>query len=133
MKLLGVSDWLGLRIEFAAGMCKQCAARLRAGGDRSTGHPHDVRASEAVVVALATVTTLVLVARPLYHASRPSRDASPSAETAAVRPRTLALARTAPLEPTISEHRPRPTPTTAFGPVTPTRHAPARQDRAQAP
>lgn len=73
-RLLGISNWRGLRIDFTEGICPKCAARVRVVGPRrvASGPPTDrrgARLSEVVVVALAVLTGLVLIARPANEGS----------------------------------------------------------------
>jgi len=75
-KLLGVSAWRGLRIDFTDGICPKCAARVRVARQRrAASHPPAApagqRTSEVVVVALAVLTGLVLIARPANEGSTP--------------------------------------------------------------
>jgi hypothetical protein len=73
-KLLGISNWRGLRIDFTDGICPKCAARVRVVLQRRVtgGRPiarRDDRISEVIVVALAVLTGLVLIARPANEGS----------------------------------------------------------------
>jgi hypothetical protein len=85
-KLLGVSNWRGLRIDLTDGICPKCAARVRAvrqhRGVRRPPQGTD-RTSEILVVALAVLTGLVLIARPANEGSVPVEVAGllPSAVT----------------------------------------------------
>jgi hypothetical protein len=101
-KLLGVSDWRGLRIGFAERICKKCAARFRATLDRrSVRTPPPAggaRASEMAIVALGVMASLVLFARP-------KNDAPPPDTTASSLPRSAALARPPAPEPAVRTRR----------------------------
>jgi hypothetical protein len=73
-KLLGVSRWLGWRVEFTDGICPRCATRLQARrSDEVEPAAPSVsgRTSEVVVVALGVMTGLVLIARPTNDAPPP--------------------------------------------------------------
>ena len=94
-KVLGVTSWRGLRIDFTDGICDTCAARMAAPPRGSTGDPgvetKDGHTSEIVVVALAVMIGLVLVARPTH-------DAPPPSDIAGALPRALTVAQAPALE-----------------------------------
>jgi hypothetical protein len=76
-RLLGVSSWRGLRIDFTDGICPKCAARVRADfRGLASGRPvvRDQRGwvPGIAVVALAVMTGLLLVARPIHELPAPS-------------------------------------------------------------
>jgi hypothetical protein len=90
-KLMGVASWRGLRIGFTDGICRKCAARVRAPGRRVDTGRDSVRrgggrASAAGVAALAVLTGLVLAAQPA------NEGAGRVADTADLLPRAAARA-----------------------------------------
>jgi hypothetical protein len=92
-KLLGVSVWRGLRVDFTDGICPKCAARVRVARQRAVvaGRPAtrgSGRTSEVAAVALAVLTGLVLVARPANEGSTPTE--------VGIRPRAVTLVQARP-------------------------------------
>jgi hypothetical protein len=88
-KLLGISKWRGLRLDFTGGICPKCAARVRVVRQRpAAGRPQagrgGGRTSEVVLVALAVLTGLVLIARPVNQGPAPVQvvDLVPGTATA---------------------------------------------------
>jgi len=82
-RLLGVSSWRGLRIDFTDGICPKCAARLRADfrglpSGRRLWDGAPVRRDRAgwvpgiAVVALAVMIGVLLIARPIHELPSPS-------------------------------------------------------------
>jgi hypothetical protein len=88
-KLLGVSRWSGVRIQFTDGICRKCAARVRVTRrtvpPRTPAAPGGGRLSEIIVVALAVLTGLLLIAQPANEGASPFEVAGllPSAVTIA--------------------------------------------------
>jgi hypothetical protein len=104
VKLVGVGGWRGLRLEFTEGICKECAARVRAAGGRQSAEPASrsgIVAAAAVVVAVGLAATVGLVL-----SARSTRDAAPRREHVRGAPRAMALARPATFEPAVRERRP---------------------------
>jgi len=131
VKLVGVGGWRGLRLEFTEGICKECAARIRAAGGRQSAEPANrsgivAAAAVVVVVGLAATVGLVLSARS-------AREADPRREHARGAPRSIALARPATFESAVRGRRPsgdRATSVAAFDRAQP---AAPPHDGAQAP
>jgi hypothetical protein len=82
-RLLGVSSWRGLRIDFTDGICPKCAARVRAdfrglpgGRGVPVGVPglrdRDGWVPGIAVVALAVMIGVVLIARPIHELPAPA-------------------------------------------------------------
>jgi hypothetical protein len=80
-RLLGVSSWRGVRIDFTDGICPKCAARLRAdfrglpGGRRAGAPPAPDREAWVpgiAVVAVAVMIGVLLIARPTHELPSPA-------------------------------------------------------------
>src|SRR5690348_14529207 len=77
-KVLGISEWRGMHVNFTDGICQKCAARVRADHLRARfdrGASADRREPAwmpgLAVVGLAIVVGLVLVARPTHEPPGP--------------------------------------------------------------
>src|SRR5262249_24860412 len=73
-KILGVTQWRGLPIDFTDGICQKCAARVRADhlrarfdGGASADRRERIWTPGLVMVSLAIVVALVLIARPTHE------------------------------------------------------------------
>ena len=129
-RLLGISNWRGLRIDFTEGICPKCAARVRVVRQRRVaGGPPTARRGDrlsgVIVVALAVLTGIVLIARPANEGSVPL-------EVADLLPRAVTAAQTIPASagppPPARARRPQAAPATTT-PLSRTRAA----DRLQSP
>jgi hypothetical protein len=128
-KLLGVSDWRGLQVNFTDGICPKCAARVRiprrpasAGRSPAVRGGHD---SQVAAVALAVLTGLVLAARPANEAS------THVVEVADRLPGTLTVAQAPPVRQLAASARELRPP--ALGPDRLERREPAAFERLQSP
>jgi hypothetical protein len=118
-KLLGISQWRGLRLDFTEGICPKCAARVRVVRQRPAAGPAQRgagRTPEVVVVALAVLTGLVLIARLANQGSAPVQvgDLGPGTATA-VQTTPAPAIEAAPARP----RRPRAAPTAIVRPASP--------------